>query len=96
MKLNDPSLSSGTPADGLCESISWQETGDPLRPYAAQVGIESWIVRINGFPDEHLYTLLRDGREAESFDEWPLSWRRPGETARPTVSARPGKNSDVS
>ena len=55
----------------------WEGTGDPLQPYQARVGGEVWSVRLNDFPDEHLYTLLVDGHESESFDDWPSCWERP-------------------
>ncbi len=61
--------------------IRWEETGDPVRPYAASVEAESWVVRLNDFPDEDLYTLLKDGRDAGSFDEWPDAWTRPEHSA---------------
>ena len=32
---------------------------------------------MNDFPDEQLFTLLIDGRDVESFDDWPADWMRP-------------------
>jgi hypothetical protein len=35
------------------------------------------MIRVNDFPGEHLFTLLINGSEAGSFDEWPTLWIRP-------------------
>ena len=67
-------------------NVSWEETGDPVYPYAARVGGEEWKIRMNDFPDEHLYTLLKDGIEAESFDDWPVQWDRTQQSNRVTTS----------
>jgi hypothetical protein len=39
---------------------------------------ERWQVKVNDFPEQHLYSLLVDGVPAEEFDEWPTAWTRPG------------------
>jgi hypothetical protein len=75
MTVNDQNPS--TAKVDFSRQVSWEETGDPVCPYKARVGPESWVVRVNDFPDENLYTLLKGGREAESFDEWPAAWSRP-------------------
>lgn len=69
MALERPSLIA-TP------DIRWLLIGDPLTPYKAVVDGETWTIRINDFPAEHLYTLLVNGRETENFDDWPASWVR--------------------
>ena len=71
MKVTDPNPSIATV---FSQQVSWEETGDPDRPHSARVGAESWIIRMNDFPDQNLYTLLKDGLEAGSFDEWPVAW----------------------
>jgi hypothetical protein len=63
--------------DHLQAEISWNQTGDPVRPYHASVAGASWTIRVNDFPEEHLYTLLIDGQEFESFDDWPACWSMP-------------------
>jgi len=57
--------------------IQWTETGEDVSPYQASVNGENWVIRINDFPAEHLYTLIIDEQEAEEFDDWPSSWLRP-------------------
>ena len=65
-------------ASALRCDVRWLVTGDPVRPYQAKVGDETWVVQLNDFPEEHLYTLFIDGKEPESFDDWPVQWSRPG------------------
>jgi len=57
--------------------VVWSSAQDPEHPFSARVGDETWVVRVNDFPEEVLYTLLIDGRKVASFDDWPPSWRRP-------------------
>jgi hypothetical protein len=38
---------------------------------------EQCLIRINDFPDEHLYTLMVNDQEVVHFDDWPLCWTRP-------------------
>ena len=66
----------GTVDKPLRREVSWTPTGDALLPYRTSVGSEEWTIRVNDFPDDQLYTLLIDGRDAESFDDWPRSWTR--------------------
>ncbi len=80
-------------------SVQWELTGDALVPWRAEVGAESWQVRVNEFPEEpHLYTLLVDSREAGDFDTWPASWAHawpPGATsASPPVTPVPKQSGD--
>jgi len=54
----------------------WESTGDANFPYKTMVGKQTWILRINDFPDEQLYTLIIDDNEIANFDDWPLNWQR--------------------
>lgn len=63
--------------DYLTEKIEWRETGDPTHPYAAEIDGEKYLIRLNDFPDEHLYTLLVDGNDVADFDDWSACWKRP-------------------
>ncbi len=58
--------------------IQWTATGDEVAPFRASVNGENWVIRINDFPAEHLYSLVVDGHEAKHFDDWPPTWLRPG------------------
>ena len=63
----------------LKRDVRWTQTGDALVPYRAAVGTAQWQVRVNDFPDEPMYTLLIDGSDSGSFDDWPASWTRRAE-----------------
>jgi len=62
--------------DCLSIGIAWSHTNDPTALWSANVGAETWIVCVNDFPEEHLYTLYVNGEELGSFDEWPRQWSR--------------------
>jgi hypothetical protein len=72
-------------AQHLQASVTWTKTGDLDSPWAADYEGGSWQVRINDFPDEHMYTLLVDGTRVGDFDDWPDAWDR-GD--RPKADAR--------
>ncbi len=67
-----------TLAHYLACPISWRRTGQAEFPYAASSAGQDWLIRLNDFPVEPLFTLLIDGREAGDFDDWPSCWQRPG------------------
>jgi hypothetical protein len=61
--------------DCLEAKLKWHKTGDdPEFLWRAEVGGGTWTVRVNDFPNEHLYTLFVNGNELGSFDEWPPRW----------------------
>lgn len=64
-------------ANYLTEKIVWRKTADPKHPYEANFDGEKCTIRVNDFPDEHLYTLLVDGLETADFDDWSSAWQRP-------------------
>jgi hypothetical protein len=49
---------------------------DAAYPWDAEVDGARWRIRLNGFPDEIMYTLIVDGKEARAFHDWPERWRR--------------------
>ncbi|CAN5220091.1 hypothetical protein BH18ACI2_BH18ACI2_03530 [soil metagenome] len=61
----------------LDERITWHKTADPKHPFAAEVEGEKCLIRLNDFPDEHLYTLLVNGVEVTDFDDWSPRLTRP-------------------
>ena len=63
--------------DYLQEKITWEPGADPLYPYRAKCEGVQCLIRINDFPDDHLYTLMVNDREVTHFDDWPLCWTRP-------------------
>jgi hypothetical protein len=58
-------------------AVAWSKTGDAEHPYEARVAGARWVVRINDFPAEDLYSLLVDGVEVEHFNDWPKAWQKP-------------------
>jgi hypothetical protein len=61
----------------LAKNIAWKRTADPRHPFAAEFEDEQCVIRLNDFPDEHLYTLIVNGKEVISFDDWSSKWSRP-------------------
>jgi hypothetical protein len=67
--------------DYLDIDVTWSKTNGPMVLWRARVGAENWIVRVNDFPEEHLYTLYVNDEELGSFDEWPHQWSRAEEVS---------------
>jgi len=42
--------------------------------FEAMVDGQQWLIRLNNFPDEPLFTLLIAGAEILHFDDWPKQW----------------------
>jgi hypothetical protein len=61
----------------LTETVVWRCSSDAEYPLEALFDSDRLALRLNDFPDEHLYTLLLNGEEIASFDEWPAQWVRP-------------------
>jgi hypothetical protein len=57
--------------------VHWKLTPDAEYPYDADVAGRHWRVRLGDFPEEALYTLLVDGKETATFDDWPAAWAKP-------------------
>jgi len=62
--------------DYLAEKLAWQKTADPKHPYETNLDGERCVIRVNDFPDEHLYTLIVNGVEVADFDDWSATWKR--------------------
>lgn len=62
--------------DYLHEPIVWHKTKDPEYPYETIHEFQKLTIRLNDFPDDHLYTLLADTEPVTSFDDWPEIWIR--------------------
>jgi hypothetical protein len=79
--MNQPLTAERVPSrvslDGcLNVDVKWSKTNDPTVLWSVQVGAETWTVRVNDFPEEHLYTLYVNDEELGSFDDWPRQWSR--------------------
>lgn len=56
-------------------AVPWQTAAGPSGiEFEATVSGAQWLIRMNDFPDEPLYTLLIDGAEVLHFDDWPGFW----------------------
>lgn len=65
---------STTRKDYQRETITWEETKDPEYPYSAKVNQDIYLIRLNDFPDESLYTLMINNEEIEDLEDWPDRW----------------------
>ena len=61
----------------LATPVAWSKTADPLNPFEATVGADSWVVRLNDFPPERLFTLIVNGAPVDDFNNWPDAWSLP-------------------
>src|SRR5258708_1598679 len=59
------------------ENMKWKRTTDQRFPFVSEFEERRCVIRLNDFPDEHLYTLIVDGKEVVSFDDWSAKWNRP-------------------
>jgi hypothetical protein len=59
----------------LRRQVPWR-TGQssPQESFVATVDGRLWVIRLNKFPDEPLYTLVIDGADVIHFDDWPEWW----------------------
>jgi hypothetical protein len=67
-----------TIARQLARPVVWRRTGRAEYPYAASVAGQDWVIRLNDFPVDPMYTLFIGGRDVGDFDDWPGCWQRPG------------------
>ena len=61
----------------LEEKVVWNRSVDPGYPFKAEFEGDRLAIRLNDFPEESLYTLMVNGEEVISFDDWPDLWPRP-------------------
>ena len=67
----------------LAEKIDWQRTENPDYPFTAEFKGEKCVIRLNDFPEEHLYTLVVNGKEVADFDDWSAAWSRSAKEEKP-------------
>jgi hypothetical protein len=88
--LTDANMPPQAPlGDWLRPVIKWSRTNAPAVQWRSRVGPQVWTVRVNDFPDEHLYTLLVDDKAVGDFDEWPRQWLRSEGLSDETSAAHP-------
>ena len=71
----------------LAKNIIWKRTTDAHYPFVAEFEGEKCMIRLNDFPDEHLYTLIVNGKEVISFDDWSAKWSRSAKEKRVSQAA---------
>lgn len=88
--MNQPPTESIPPRvsldDRLKKNVKWLRTNDPTALWRSKVGAETWAVRVNDFPEEHLYTLFVNDEDLGNFDEWPGQWSRVEDAPNPSSS----------
>lgn len=60
--------------DPLTRAITWKRTADPEYPFTSEVTGDRFVIRVNDFPADKLYTLLVNDEETVDFDNWPEQW----------------------
>jgi hypothetical protein len=60
----------------LDRPITWKATDDPDFPWRADIEGAAWLIRLNDFPDELMYSLLLGGTVVADFHDWPKAWQR--------------------
>ena len=55
--------------------LTWKSTNDSEFTHTTELNGKIFYIRLNDFPDEHMYTLIYDGIELLSFDDWPKYWQ---------------------
>jgi hypothetical protein len=46
-------------------------------PLRAVVENQTWVIRVNDFPVQDMFTLIIDDEEIFDFNGWPHNWKRP-------------------
>jgi hypothetical protein len=70
-------MTRGSVDDLLGAAVVWKHTSDAEFPYAADVDGRRFVIRINDFPAEPLYTVMSEGEELCDLEDWPKAWVRP-------------------
>lgn len=48
-------------------------------PYEAFVDGQHWLIRLNDFLAEPIYTLVINGIEVQDLESWPAAWQCPAD-----------------
>ncbi|MEP6574475.1 MAG: hypothetical protein ABJD11_17370 [Gemmatimonadota bacterium] len=62
--------------DYLRQPTVWEESRDAERPFLSIVGSEFWVIKLNDYPREPLFSLIVNGTTIGDFDDWPEVWQR--------------------
>lgn len=56
--------------------LLWSSTDSAEYPFKTNVDGVEYKIRINDFPAEAMYSIIRDGKTRGDFDDWPSPWER--------------------
>src|SRR5690606_23606082 len=59
-------------------ALVWSATNDVDFPYIVEHEGRRYVMRLNDFPAEPLYTLIEGGGELFDLEDWPPAWHMPG------------------
>lgn len=68
-----------SPRSPLEVPVTFRPTENPEHPLEAVIDGEKWVLRLGDFPAEPMWTLIIDGDEYSSFNEWPRRWIDPSD-----------------
>jgi hypothetical protein len=63
------------PSKLLSAEIDWQVDLDNPFIFHARHMNEDWTLRVNDFPEQIMFSLLKDEQLVAEFDDRPLGWR---------------------
>jgi hypothetical protein len=55
-------------------SLEWNRSKNSEHPFYTQYNGHNLQIRLNDFPDEHLYSIIEDEKPICDFDDWPENW----------------------
>jgi hypothetical protein len=56
--------------------LQWRKTSDAEYPFIANDKKYSYRIRVNDFPEEPLFSLLKEDTPLCSFNSWPDHWEK--------------------
>ena len=60
------------------QPVRWTKTDDAEFPYTAQINGDTWVIRVNDWPeDPTVFSLLVNDEEHLDFDGWSKRWNKP-------------------
>ena len=80
--FNNSALRFYSPCKSLADTlkndlIKWSSTSDVFHPYETKIGTETIKLRINDFPEEPLYTVMKGEEELFHTNGFTGNWLRP-------------------
>ncbi len=61
----------------LKRSIDWKISQIQTLICTAKIDQSTWMIRLNDFPDEPMYSLLINKKPVIHFNDWPDFWNKP-------------------